>query len=63
MRMGRWCVCVCVFMFPHCRDAEGHTQRVSDQRVGAFDAQLGLNSVYEQPVITLKRRFIKAFKY
>jgi len=61
MHMGRWCVCVC--MFPSCRDAEGHTQHVSDQRVRAFDEQLGLISVSEQLVITLKGRFIKAFKY
>lgn len=60
MRMGR--CCVCVFVFPSWRDAEGHTQHVSDQRVGAFDAQLGLISVSEQSVITLKGRFIKAFK-
>lgn len=64
MRMGRCsvCVCVCVFIFASWRDAERHTQHVSDQRVGAFDAQLGLISASEQLVITLKGRFIKAFK-
>lgn len=56
-------VCVCVFISPSWRDTEGHTQHVSDQRVGAFDVQLGLISVSEQPVITHKDRFIKAFKH
>lgn len=62
MRMGRCSVCVCVFIFASWRDAERHTQHVSDQRVGAFDAQLCLISASEQLVITLKGRFIKAFK-
>lgn len=62
MRMGHCCVCVLVFIFPSWRDAEGHTQHVSDQRVEAFDAQLGLIFASKQLVITLKGRFIKAFK-
>lgn len=57
-----WAAVVCVFIFASWRDAERHTQHVSDQRVGPFDAQLGLISASEQPVITLKGRFIKAFK-
>lgn len=58
MRMGRCCVCLYLLAGEMQRD----TQHVFDQRIGAFDAQLGLISVSEQPVITLKGRFIKAFK-